>query len=56
MGWWWSMMHRHAFEALDIYLPDKIGGFKDIPFGNKIIVFGEDFWQISISCKEKYSE
>ena len=44
------MMHRHAFEALDRSLRDIMGQvnplFKDMPFGNKIIVFGGDFRQI----------
>ncbi len=44
------MMHRHAFEALDRTLRDIMGTLdpknRDIPFGNKIIVFGSDFRQI----------
>lgn len=44
------MMHRHAFEALDRSLRDIMGQinpiFKNVPFGNKIIVFGGDFRQI----------
>jgi hypothetical protein len=44
------MMHRHAFEALDRTLRDIMGALdpklKDVPFGNKIIVFGGDFRQI----------
>ena len=43
------MMHRHAFEALDRSLRDIMGQIDpknfDIPFGNKIIVFGGDFRQ-----------
>ena len=44
------MMHRHAFEVLDRSLRDIMGQidsiFKNVPFGNKIIVFGGDFRQI----------
>ena len=44
------MMHRHAFESLDRTLRDIMGQinprYRDIPFGNKIIVFGGDFRQI----------
>ena len=44
------MMHRHAFEALDRTLRDVMGQinpiFREIPFGNKLIVFGGDFRQI----------
>ena len=44
------MMHRHAFEALDRSLRDIMSdvdpSFNDIPFGNKIIIFGGDFRQI----------
>jgi hypothetical protein len=44
------MMHRHAFEALDRTLRSIMGNinpkFRNIPFGNKIIVFGGDFRQI----------
>ncbi len=43
-------MHRHAFEAIDRTLRDIMQHvnpkFKDIPFGNKIVVFGGDFRQI----------
>ena len=43
-------MHRHAFEALDCTLRDILGQIdpqnRNIPFGNKIIVFGGDFRQI----------
>ena len=43
-------MHRDAFEALDRTLRDIMGQIdpknRDIPFGNKIIVFGDDFRQI----------
>ena len=44
------MMNKHAFEALDRTLRDIMGSvdpkFRQIPFGNKIIVFGGDFRQI----------
>ena len=44
------MMHKHAFEALDRTLRDVMGQvnvlYKEIPFGNKVIVFGGDFRQI----------
>ena len=44
------MILRHAFEALDRSLRDIMGAidkrYKDIPFVNKIIVFGGDFRQI----------
>jgi hypothetical protein len=44
------MMHRHAFEALDRSLRDIMGVIdaknRDIPFGNKLILFGGDFRQI----------
>ena len=38
------MMHKHAFEALDRSLIDIMGQvnpmLKNIPLGNKVIVFG----------------
>ena len=38
------MMNKQAFEALDRSLRDIMGqvnpNFKNIPFGNKIIIFG----------------
>ena len=44
------MLNRHGFEALNRALRDIIGQidkkYLNIPFGNKIIVFGGDFRQI----------
>jgi ATP-dependent DNA helicase PIF1 len=44
------MMHRHAFEAVDRTLRDIMGteneAFKNIPFGNKVVVMGGDFRQV----------
>ena len=44
------MMHRHAFEALDRTLRDIMGAIdpmnRNVPFGNKIIIFGGDFRQV----------
>jgi ATP-dependent DNA helicase PIF1 len=40
-----SMTKRHAVEALDYSMRD-IMGRKDLPFGGKTIVFGEDFRQV----------
>ncbi len=44
------MCNKLAFEALDITFRDIMGkadpSLKDIPFGNKIIIFGGDFRQI----------
>ena len=52
------MMHRHAFEALDRSLRDIMGQIDpknfDIPFGNKIIVFGGDFRQTLPVVKNKF--
>nr|GEV31895.1 hypothetical protein [Tanacetum cinerariifolium] len=44
------MMHKHCFESLDRTLRDilriKNKNAQNIPFGGKVIVFGEDFRQI----------
>ncbi|XP_021750714.1 ATP-dependent DNA helicase PIF1-like [Chenopodium quinoa] len=39
-----TMTHRHAYEAIDRSLRDLTG--VDVPFGGKVVVFGEDFRQI----------
>jgi ATP-dependent DNA helicase PIF1 len=39
-----SMTKGHAIEALDISLRDILDN-EDLPFGEKIIVFGGDFRQ-----------
>ncbi|CAN6581415.1 unnamed protein product [Malus baccata var. baccata] len=39
-----TMMHRHAFEALDRTFKDLID--IDLPFGGKILKFGGDFRQV----------
>lgn len=36
-----TMTHRHAFEAADRSFRDIMG--LDLPFGGKVMVFGEDF-------------
>ena len=50
------MMHRHALEALDRTSRDIIGQIDsrnfNIPFGNKIIVFGGDFRQTLLVVKK----
>ena len=38
------MMHKHAFEALDRTFRDILK--VDLPFGNKVLIFGGDFRQI----------
>src|ERR1700752_1477346 len=40
-----SMMHKHAFEAID-RLFKFVTGEKEKPFGGKIMIFGGDFRQI----------
>lgn len=44
------MMHRHAFEAVDRTLRDILGSvdnrFRNVPFGNKVVVIGGDFRQV----------
>ena len=44
------MAHRHAIEAVDRTIRDIMKSidpsFKEIPFGNKVILFGGDFRQI----------
>ncbi|XP_035832573.1 ATP-dependent DNA helicase PIF1-like [Helianthus annuus] len=44
------MVHKHGFEALDRSLKDLFrsvsGASSELPFGGKVIVFGEDFRQI----------
>lgn len=42
-----SMVHKHAFEALDISLKDVMSTYSnaDSVFGGKVIVFGGDFRQ-----------
>ncbi|XP_076883416.1 uncharacterized protein LOC143532179 [Bidens hawaiensis] len=44
------MIHKHGFEALDRSIKDifksAYGASSELPFGGKVIVFGEDFHQI----------
>ncbi|XP_076933572.1 uncharacterized protein LOC143599520 [Bidens hawaiensis] len=44
------MIHKHAFEALDMTLNDVMNGdsgnTSEAVFGGKVVVFGGDFWQI----------
>jgi ATP-dependent DNA helicase PIF1 len=44
------MMHRHVFEAVNRSLQDIMAvinpAFKFLPFGDLVVVFGDDFRQI----------